>query len=485
MVSSGALRVRAASVAGVLVLVAVATMVTLRGYGGLLFGVAAGLAIAGGLIYLAWHADPAWTLSGGLLLAPFSGNWDQLGIPAVLGPDRIVMFTGLVAIMLRAPGSLGRPPLLFRPVHWLLLVTVLYALASAAASGTLLDVASFAVLFERLGVSPFLVFLCAPAAFRTERQRRVLLIALIVLGAYLGLTALFETIPVRSLIFPRYIADPTYGILPDRARGPFVEPATFGLALFSSLGACVMGLLIWRRVWIRLVLVAIASLCAAGLVFTLTRQVWVATIVACALVGIVVPRLRWYLAPAAIAGALGVALLLAIVPSLSEKVTERRAQQNTVWDRLNLNRAALNAIEDRPLFGVGWESWTKKNADYFELDPNYPLTNVTDAPIHNVFVAYAAQLGLVGVTLWACGLFLGIGGTLLNRGPPDIQPWRALLAAVFVFYLVVASFEFVQVFSNLIVWLLAGALAAPRVWESNGVRPGSSVQTRSLASVRA
>jgi O-antigen ligase len=438
--------------------------VAARGHGLALFAACAGLGIAMGVGYLVWQADPAWSLSAGLLLSPFSGNWDQVGLPKVLAPDRIVLLIALGAILLRAPGSRGRPPLRLRPVHWVLVVAIAYVTASAAASGTLLTTSSLAQLVENFGVIPFLLFLCAPAAFGSDRQRRVLLAALVILGAYLGVVALLETLGADSLIYPRYITDPNVGILPDRARGPFVEPATFGVALFTCAGACVVGWRAWPRPHIRLALVAIGLLCTAGLLFTLTRQVWLASVVAAVLVAIAVPHFRRYLLPAALVCAAGVALLLATVPDLSTKVAERRAQQGTVWDRLNLNRAAVNAIEDRPLFGVGWDSWTKKNTDYFELSPNYPLTAVTGGPVHNVFLAYGAQIGLIGLTLWVAGMLIGVCGTLMRRGPPEIQPWRAFLLGVFAFFLVVANFEFVQVFPNLIVWLLAGVVAAPAFW---------------------
>jgi putative inorganic carbon (hco3(-)) transporter len=443
-----------------------------RGHGPVVFAACAALGIAAGVAYLVWQADPAWSLSAGLLLSPFAGNWDQMGLPTTLAPDRFVLLIALAAILLRAPGSRTRPPLRLRPVHWVLAVAIAYVAASAAASGTLLKTSSLAQLVENFGVIPFLLFLCAPAAFRSERQRRVLLAALVILGAYLGLVALLETLGADSLIYPRYITNPNVGILPNRARGPFVEPATFGVALFTCAAACVVAWRAWPRAHIRLALVAIGLLCSAGLLFTLTRQVWVASMAAVVLVAIAVRPFRRYLLPAAVVGAAGTALLLATVPGLSAKASERRNQEGTVWDRLNLDHAAINAIEDRPLFGVGWDSWTKKNLDYFELNPNYPLTAVADGPVHNVFLAYGAQIGLIGLTLWVAGMLIGVGGTLMRRGPPEIQPWRAFLLGVFAFFVVVANFEFVQVFPNLIVWLLAGVVAAPAFWlERDVARP--------------
>ena len=74
----------------------------------------------------------------------------------------------------------------------MLVATILYAGASAAVAGTLLEKAAFFRLFDVFGVLPFLVFLVAPIAFRSERDRAVLLGGLVGLGAYLGLVALLE-----------------------------------------------------------------------------------------------------------------------------------------------------------------------------------------------------------------------------------------------------------------------------------------------------
>jgi putative inorganic carbon (hco3(-)) transporter len=426
--------------------------------------------------FLARVVDPAWTFSLGLLLSPFAGHWGKMGLPSLVSPDRLLFLVGFVVIFTRY-----RSLLRWRPVYWLMAMTIAFALGSAAWAGTLGDKASFAVLIERLGIVPFLVFAAAPAAFGTERQRRVLLVSLIGLGAYLGITALAETLSLHALVFPGYIADPNYGIHPDRARGPFLEPATFGVALFTCFGACCIGLQTFRRTSMRLVIGGIAALCAAGLLFTLTRQVWLATVVAGLLVFLITPRLRVLLAPAAVAMVLMVAGLLAVVPAIADRVQERRAQSDTVFDRYNLNNAALNAVTDRPLVGVGWENWTASNADYFELNENYPLTRVKNVNIHNLFLAYAAQIGLIGFSLWLVTFAVGVGGSFARRGPPEVTSWRVLAAAVTTFFLVIATFEFPQVFSNLIVWVLAGVVAAPymrqRAAEELEVRRASGFQS--------
>jgi putative inorganic carbon (HCO3(-)) transporter len=427
-----------------------------------LFFAAVAVVLVGGVTFLAWHADPAWTLTVGLMLTPFAGSWDRLGVPSILAPDRGILFTGLLAAVLRGGrGIQGRPRIRIAPLHVVMIALIAYASLSALIVGTLFDRTAFFVLFERLGVIPYLAFACAPVVFRTARQRQVLLIGLVCLGGYLGLTALFEGTGLKSLVWPRYIVDSGYGFLPDRARGPFVEPATNGMALFTCGAACVVSVVSWRSATARLCAGAVLLLCALGIIFTLTRQVWIGAIVAIAAVIVATRVLRRYALVTAAAGALLVGGALATVPGLSERAAARKSQQTTVWDRYNLNTAALNAIAANPLFGVGWQAFSERKVDYLELNPNFPLTaGQPSVPVHNAFLTYGSELGLVGLTLWTAALLAGVGGTLFRRGPPELQPWRLMLLGVAVFYLVIATFEFPQSFSNLTLWMIAGVVAA-------------------------
>src|SRR5436190_14005533 len=118
-------------------------------------------------------------------------------------------------------------------IHWVRLAAALYAVGSAMWAGTLGQHDPLFALLDRLGLISSLLFLVAPVAFRTDRQRSHLLVGLVVIGAYLGITALLEEVDLNQLIVPDYITDPTVGIHFNRARGPFVEAAANGLALYG------------------------------------------------------------------------------------------------------------------------------------------------------------------------------------------------------------------------------------------------------------
>src|ERR1700733_11567473 len=184
--------------------------------------------------------EPAWILTAGMLLSVFSGNWGHIGIPLPL--DRLTIFGGIAATVLRSWLSEDTPRLELRRVHWLMALLILYAVGSAAWSNTLTSHGPLFALLDRLGVVPFLLFLVAPAAFPTERDRRMLMGALTLLGAYLGLITLFEAIGAKDLVVPHYITNPNLGIHIGRGRGPFLEAGANGMALFACLVAAVAGL---------------------------------------------------------------------------------------------------------------------------------------------------------------------------------------------------------------------------------------------------
>ena len=274
----------------------------------LVAGVAGGL----GLLAAAVAIEPAWILSGGLALSIFSGNWSYLHVPGPL--DRVVIVTGIITVLVRSFVVADAPRVQVRRVHWILGLLVVYAVGSAAWTNTLSQHQAAFELLDRLGVVPFLLYLVAPVAFATERQRTILLGTLAAVGAYLGATAFFEMIGPHSLVFPKFILDPALGIHDGRARGPFLEAGADGLAMFCCAVAAVMLLDRPRKRWIRWAVIAIAGLCLLGLVLTLTRQVWAGAAAGALLASVGSRRLRRHLPAAMIAGVVVIGGALLVIP---------------------------------------------------------------------------------------------------------------------------------------------------------------------------
>jgi putative inorganic carbon (hco3(-)) transporter len=339
---------------------------------------------------------------------------------------------------------------------------ILYAVGSSAWANTLSQHQATFELLDRLGVVPFLLYLVAPAAFATERQRTILLGTLAVVGAYLGATAFFEMIGPHSLVFPSFISNPALGIHDGRARGPFLEAGADGLAMFCCGVAAMMLLDRPRRQWIRWALIATAGLCLLGLVLTLTRQVWAGAAAGALLASMSSPRLRRLLPAAIIAGVVVVGGAVVVVPGLQAKLHSRANAQKPVWDRLNSDAAALRMIESRPLLGFGWGTFPRYSPRYYHVAKNYPLSSVGE--VHNVVLSNAAELGAVGVALWLVSLAAAMVAPFRRRAPPSLEPWRLGLIAVTVAWFVQANLApLAYAFDNYLPWLFAAvALGLPQ-----------------------
>ena len=425
-----------------------------------------------GVGYLAAWSSPTTLLSLGIATSVFSGNSKLIGFP--IGPDRLLVAAAVGALVVGLPGVEHHRRITFRPVHFLLAATAAYAAASALAAGTLTSTDGVFALLDRLGIVPFLAFGLAPILFGTRRQRDVLLTVLVACGAYLGLMSLFQALGLDALIWPRYIIDPTVGIHVERARGPFAEAVANGLGLFGCAVASAVAAATWtHRHRARLLAGGVAVLCLLGTVFTLTRAVWLASVVATAVAMLFTHRTRRLLVPLAVAGVITVVGALLFVPSFADQFDERRGDDRSVWDRYNSNRAGLRAVDSEPLFGLGWQTWRAKGQDHFQLSPDYPLTGAT-IEIHNVPLSLAAELGLVGLGLWLCSFAFAVGGGILRRGPSQLDPWRLGLVALATHWVIVASFgPLSYAFPTLLLWAWAGICSIGHLSTPVEPEPGS------------
>jgi O-antigen ligase len=399
-----------------------------------------------------WELPPAVTLCIAIALTVFSGGWSQMGF-GNLPLNRLFVLAALLQVLLRSPGSANVPPIRLRGVHLLLAATVLYAVASAAVAGSVGEEREYLLLIDVFGLTPFLLFLVAPVAFAGERERDWLLATLVGLGAYLGLTAIFETLGPHALVFPTYIRHVSFegfaeGASEAKAGGPFQSPTADGFACFVGAVAAMIALRRWRRPRARQLAIAVALVCLFGCLLTLERGVWIA-----ATAGILVGALstqsgrRWLLPGAGLAAVVIVGAL-ALSPQLQQRVSERATYQLSVWDRKNQTAAGVRMIEARPLFGFGFGRYAEESVDYFRQPADYPMTGYYHGvtiglpdeilPIHNTYLSYAVELGLVGLVLWLASLIWAVGEAVLAPGPASLRPWKLGLLAAAVFFLVVS-----------------------------------------------
>ena len=445
---------------------------------------AAGI-VALAVLYFAWIADPAWLLSLGIALDVFSGHFNSLGLP--LPVDRVLIGLGSIVLLFRLRAARDRPTLPARGVHFMIAAAALYAIGSAFWVGTLSDHDARFALIDRFGLLPFWMFFIAPVAFRTERQRQILLGTLVVLGGYLGLTAFFEGVKATSLVLPHYITDPTIGIHGGRARGPFVEAAANGFGLTACATAAWMASVTWRSRRLRVVALAIMALCLLGVLFTLTRTVWLGAVVGVLVVLGVFPELRRFFVPVVAIGWVAITVAIFTVPGLSSEVSTRFHDQQSIYVRQSTNGAAMRLLDTDPLFGIGWNTYRAKSPDYFRQAADRPIKGVGE-PVHNIIISNATELGLVGVTLWAFALLWGVGGAALRECPLELRVWRIGLVAIGLDWLVITNgMPLLQPFPHMLLWTWAGIVLGPRIlgeWPRASGRAAEAVLYAPPAAVR-
>lgn len=412
-----------------------------------------------GAAYLMVVADAAWILSAGLVLSVFSGQWDALDVPVAL--DRAVLLAGVVAVLARIGPQRDRPPLELGATHLLLLAATVFALCSSLWVGTLDSSDARFRLVDSFGIAPFALFTVAPLAFRTARQRAILLGALVALGAYLAITALAEATGADGLVVPSYILDPQYGIHADRARGPFVEAVANGVALF----ACAVAAGVARHVWTdrraRGAATAVAVLCLAAIPVTYTRAVWIGAVAGLVVVLVAAAPLRRLAVPSLVGAAAALALAVLVIPGFGDRLDARSSAKGPVWVRENLNDAALRLTGEHPVAGVGWERFVPASYDAFRIVGDVPPDAGVGEPAHNLLLARTAELGLLGGALWLAAVLAGIGGALTRRVVAALEPWRAGLLAIVVCWATVAALGPAEYpFPLLLLWTWAGVVRA-------------------------
>lgn len=260
----------------------------------------------------------------------------------------------------------------------------------------------------------------------------------ILLGTYLALTGIAEKMGWYGLVWPSYIVfNENYEFL-GRARGPFVNPVGNGIALTFCM-AC--GCLLWQNVSqrTRAVLAVSIGIMLVGSFCTMTRSVWLATAVSAALI-------VWFAFPLATRGLLITstavfAILFAFVlsPYLNHFKRDRYVTADEMSQSVGLRpmlfAVAWEMARDKPLFGHGYGQYKKVAGPYhYSGDWGMPLQKVRPYLQHNIFLAYLAELGLVGMAslvLIFCS-FLAAGFRLLrkSRQAKDGFPMLALCSIV-------------------------------------------------------
>ncbi|HPF34737.1 MAG TPA: O-antigen ligase family protein [Candidatus Krumholzibacteria bacterium] len=320
-------------------------------------------------------------------------------------------------------------------------------------------------------LSPFFAFIYGKYVIHQAREIRNILIFLILVSLYFGVTAIAEHYGITQLVWPKAILNPEAGPLwhPGRSRGPVMHPPLLGQMLGMMLLCYFVFFAKARQALARVLVFVGFGITGLGLFYAYTRGPWVATAAAFGALGVLRPNYRKVLMGFVVVGLLFSAL--GVYQSMnSEFLQERLDTTDTIENRLMFLATAVKMIQDYPLFGVGFFNYNHYRDDYTQgtYIPFYGFVRKhmgADMPIHDIYIGRLAEEGIVSVLL-----LLGFTVTVARMG---LRKWRmggvddwfnrdvlAVFAAIMVCYHVggmVIDYRYFD-FINVIYFLVAGII---------------------------
>lgn len=307
------------------------------------------------------------------------------------------------------------------------------------------------LLFNYFG--PFGIYLVARQLGNDARHFKTITFGLMGLGGYLAFIAICEVREWYALIYPKFIISTDEMEFLGRGRGPFLNPVACGL--YQMMGLCA-GLVWWPKADTlkRAGLVAFALLMLTGIFCTLTRSIWLGTIVALGTYVWMNASWKWR-GVFLVSGPVAAALLLTVVGEhlnsfKRDKDVTAEQMSESIELRPLLAVVATRMIEDKPFLGHGLRQYSKNRAQYITKSPsNVPLQKVLPYVQHNLFLSYAVDLGLIGLMIYLASfvtwLYLSIKLWLTPALPWDVRQTGYLLLAFLIGFTINGLFHDVSV----------------------------------------
>jgi len=294
----------------------------------------------------------------------------------------------------------------------------------------------------------------------------------------LGLMVVIGSLEVRYLVlawtvlvFSAALSVPAGYILPvpegsDMAvSGRFgpggAGPNTYSLDLAIAFFAAYFGLL-RRHTTIAFLL---APVFLYG-IFTTQSRTGLIALVATPVLALIVPRLAgrlgWRIVPMYVLGIAAIAVMVLAIPSAAEPALERyttlsQIESGETWNgRADNWQGALDVVASHPILGVGSGNYAEAAMDYSESVQQHSRSKAEVAgATHNVVLAVASELGLVGLILLLATVFLAFKTAWLIAQRSDLgtgvflglivamiagmsQPWEEHKMVYFIFGSVLA-----------------------------------------------
>jgi len=378
-----------------------------------------------------------------------------------------LMYTGWLVQLVR--GLAPRPRL--QALGVIALPMLAWFALSAVLGANLLASVNGLLFYVRM----YLIYLYVANNLRTARQARYFVALLLALIAIEGIVSIIQ-----------YVTKSNFGSLPDLI-GTNVQAIRVASGNDSELAALLFrargtlgydtNLAHWFELllpvpvslWLgskeqrqQMVYASLTALGFVGLIFTFTRGAWMGFALAMGVLFVLLARktglTREYWLVLGRVAVLFVILVLILWMPIRTRLSAG-AMQDSLDVRARLNEVAIRMISAEPLIGVGLDSFATESVD-FGASREFS-TKLTGGKPHNMYLAVAAESGLIGLGLFVA--FLAVIGVVLYR--TQMVGWsfsadvgRGLLA----------GFCGVLV-HNLIAWGLLSYMVFPLFWSLLGL----------------
>ncbi|MEZ6093501.1 MAG: O-antigen ligase family protein [Pirellulaceae bacterium] len=183
----------------------------------------------------------------------------------------------------------------------------------------------------------------------------------------------------------------------------------------------------------KLMLAGCGVLIAIGLLATMTRSIWLAAILA----GVILFLYPLYWRARIAYAVMGIAFSIVAFPVANESLSRFKRDAyvseaemaESVKLRPILATVAIDMLQEKPITGFGFGLYHKyKRPFHYNDRSGLPLQIGLDYTQHNVFLAYAAETGLLGLFSFL-GLFIAVGVRGV-RAVSDRSSWEANVAGL-------------------------------------------------------
>jgi len=211
----------------------------------------------------------------------------------------------------------------------------------------------------------------------------------------------------------------------------------------------------------------ICGLCAIGIFLSMERAAWLA--LALALLGLlwVYPKM---MSRVLLVGGIGILGLVqsGVLSQYIERATDRLYHEQPVYDRIVVMDAMLQMIQEKPLFGWGYETINNNITSYYRMvgDAYIPHGLVTS---HHTYMTIATESGLIIVFLYLFPMvWLLIRSLKQWRWIPEDGFWNrnmlVILWLITISYFTISNFLDMRWFPyGISMWWIALALIANMV----------------------